>query len=950
MHGRPATQRPPTGGFAQVRRCHNGGVRALGGELPAPLTSFVGRQLDQAEVRAMLGRARLVTLVGPGGSGKSRLALRVARTLEELGTLVRWVELAPIADPDGVLRAVMNAVAARDDGAPTAIESVAAALGAGPAILVLDNCEHQLDPVSTLIRDLLAAGPAITVLATSREPIGLGGEATWDVATMEGPGERPGLTAEDVLATDAGQLFVDRARASNPAFRLVDEEAAAVAHLIERLDGLPLALELAAGRCRALGPSGLADALDDRFALLVGSDRTADERQRTLQASVAWSHDLLSEVEQVLLRRLAVFAGTFTARAAEAVTPGGDLTMGQVLPALIRLVERSLVVRVPGTSVDRYRLLETIRAFALRRLDEAGERAETCARHTRFFTVRAAAIGMGMDVRQREEFLPVVDLELADLDQARQDALDAGDPAVAAEITAALTRYWCLRGHYRAAIEAQNQVLPHVGRLESGPAARLHWSAAHTALCHGDVLTAGSHALSAVHLARQSGDKGTLARALAAHGGSLAAIDPRAAAAVFAEAAEAARAAGDRWSLGVALSEQAMATIHVGLGDRAVEELAEAQEIGTALGDSSMLAWHAIAVGWLANRDGEFVAAERHLREAIALAQEGGDQTPIELATGFLAEALAWSGRCDEAVEILEPFLALLEQQGTAAMLGPIRLELGNVLLLAGRAGEALTMFESGRAHPVVALLAYLQAQADLGIGASLLALDRAADAIAPLQRCTSFEGQASPWVQSMGLVVLGEAQRRAGDGTGIARCQEGLELAVQVGFGAVQVEAVELFAAESARNGIEGAELGARLLGAARQARADRSMVAAVPGLSRGAEAEARATEALGAERFAAALAEGSAMGLGAASRLALTSAGGPRASEAQRPVSGWASLTPAELRVAELAARGLSNPRIAEDLYISRETVKSHLSRIFVKVNLSGRAELAAAWATRD
>jgi predicted ATPase/DNA-binding CsgD family transcriptional regulator len=913
------------------------------------LTSFVGRRLDQAEVRSLLCRARLVTLIGPGGSGKTRLALRVARTFEDTGTPVRWAELAPAADPDGVLRAVMNAVGARDDDGPTAIGSVAAALGSG-AVLVLDNCEHQLDAVSALARELLAA-EGVRILATSREPIGIGGEAVWDVGTLPVPEDRPDITAEDVLATDAGLLFVERARAANRAFRLHDAEAAAVGRLIRRLDGLPLALELAAVRCRALGPSGLADALDDRFSLLVGSDRTADPRHRTLLASVGWSHDLLSEVERTLLRRLAAFAGAFTARAAEAVAPGGDLTMGQVLPALLRLVERSLVVRVPSPGADRYRLLETIRAFALERLDDAGERDETLARHTRFFTMRAAAVAAGMDDRLRNEVLPVVDLELADLDQARVEALAAGEPELAATITADLTRYWCARGHYRAGIEAHAQVLPHAPQLEPLAAARLLWGAAHLHLSNGDVFTAGSHALNAVRFAREAGDPGTLARALAAHGGAIAALDPAAAAVIFQEAADLARAAGDRWALGAALSEQAMSMIHVGRGDRAVEELAEAQEIGTALGDSSMLAFHAVAVGWLANRDGEFVAAERHLREAIALAEEAGDQTPIDLATGFLAEALAWQGRPEDGVALLQASIAHLEHQPGSNLLGVLRLELGNVQLLAGRPAESLALFEAGRAHPVVQLLGYLHTQADLGIGASLLALGRPAEALEPLQRAVDPQQQASPWVRSMGQLLLGDAKRQAGDGRWLPHSRAGLELAVDAGFGAVEVEGIELFAAEAAAAGGERAVIGARLLGAARSARVARGIIPAVPGLSRGAEAEASAVAALGEEAFAEALADGSALGLGAASRLALsTAAGGERSSSAARAVTGWESLTPAELRVAQLAARGLSNPRIAEDLYLSRETVKSHLSRIFVKVGLSGRAELAAAWASRD
>lgn len=927
-------------------------VRAPFGSLPVPLTTFVGRQRDQAEVEDLLGRARLVTLVGPGGAGKTRLAERVARTLADTGTTVRWVELAPVAEADGVVQAIQNAVRAPDGTEPTAADAVVAALGPGPSLLVLDNCEHQLDAIAGVLRDILAAGPSITALATSREPLGIGGEATWDVDTLPVPAGRPGLSAADVLATPAGQLFVDRAKAANAGFRLDDDAADDVARLVRRLDGLPLALELAAVRCRAMGPAALADALDDRFALLVGGDRTAVARQRTLQASVDWSHDLLPEPERVLLRRLGIFAGPFTARAAEAVTATGSLTMGQVLPGLIRLVDKSLVVRVPGPSIDRYRLLETIRAFALDQLDDAGERAEITERHVQFFTARAAAIAVGMDDRQRDAFLPVVDIELADLDQARRDALEAGEVEVAASIATDLTRYWCARGHYRAATEAQAALLPAVPTLEPRPAARLLWGAAHVALSQGDVLTAGGRAIDAVELARRADDLTTLGRALAAHAGALSAIDPSAAAVVFAEAATVARAAGDRWSLGVALVNQAMAIVHVGRGDRAVEQLAEGQEIGLALGDTTLLAWHAVAVGWLANRDGDMAVAEAHLREAIALAEEAGDLTPVDLATGFLAEALAWQGHGDDAIAMLEPVLARLGQQGAVSMAGPLGLEMGNVLLLAGEAQAGLGFFSSSLAHPVVALIAYLRAQGDLGQGACLLALGRAEEALESLERCVGFTGDSSPWVESMGKVLLGEARARCGHERPYDVAVEGLQLAVDVGFALVQIEAVEMFAAVSAGLGEEEAAFGARLLGAARAERAIRGVIPAVVGLSRGAEAEAAAVAALGAERCAEAMALGAATGLRPAARDAIDAFGpgpGAGAGARARPVSGWGSLTPAELRVAELAARGLSNPRISEDLFISRETVKSHLSRIYVKLDVSGRAELAAAWAIR-
>jgi predicted ATPase/DNA-binding SARP family transcriptional activator len=380
------------------------------GDLPIHLTHFVGRARELDDVRRLLGEVRLLTLTGAGGSGKTRLATEAAARWPAAasGARVTWADLTPVAEGAHVPAQIAAALhlPGRADVAP--LEAVRLAIGAGEALLVLDNCEHVIDAAAAAVDALLRACPGLRVLATSREALGVGGETAWHV---------PALAADE-----AAQLFAERARATQPAFVLTPANRPAVDEICRRLDGVPLAIELAAARVRALAPEAIAARLDDAFRLLTAGGRTALPRHRTLRATMEWSHGLLSARERALLRRLAVFAGGFTLASAEAVcaddalwaaglrdapTPGdADATLAaeDVLDGVAALVDKSLVVMgadpLPPaaaaaggrTPEPRYRLLETVRQYGLERLAEAGEREAAEASHTRHFLDLAAAL------------------------------------------------------------------------------------------------------------------------------------------------------------------------------------------------------------------------------------------------------------------------------------------------------------------------------------------------------------------------------------------------------------------------------------------------------------------------------------------------------------------------------------------------------------------------------
>ena len=348
--------------------------------LPVQLTSFVGRDAEMVEVRDMLAKNRLVTLTGAGGVGKTRLAVQVAEAVAgNYGDGAWYVDLAPITDPDLVPITAARALGLPDQPGRSPLNSLLQFVGGRQMLVILDNCEHLLDASATVTAALLGRCPRLTVMATSREPIGVPGEVTWRVPSLS-------------LGDDAVRLFGDRARHARPGFSINDDNAAAVDEICRRLDGMPLAIELAAARVRALSPKEILAGLQDRFRPLTGGSRTAVRRQQTLQASVDWSHALLTKPERILFRRLAVFQGGFDLEACQTVVSGKSLARHQVLDLLALLVDKSLVIAETAGGQTRYRLLETIRQYAQEKLGESADATAARDRHRDHYTAMASAL------------------------------------------------------------------------------------------------------------------------------------------------------------------------------------------------------------------------------------------------------------------------------------------------------------------------------------------------------------------------------------------------------------------------------------------------------------------------------------------------------------------------------------------------------------------------------
>jgi len=533
------------------------GNPALANNLPVQLATFVGRERELSEVRALAGFSRLVTLTGAGGSGKTRLSLQVAADLlDGSGDGVWLVELAAVSDEGAVVPAISEALGVAAGRGRPVLETLVDALAPQDVLIVLDNCEHLIGACAKTADAVLRRCPKVHLMVTSREPLGIGGETIYRVPPLSLPaaGDGDWSAAE---ACDAVTLFVERAKEQGAGFAVDEETGPLVASICRRLDGMPLAIELAAARLRSLSLTGLRDRLDQRFRLLTGGSRTALARQQTLRATVEWSYSLLSGAEQVVLRRLSVFAESFDLDAAEAVCGVGDVEAFDVAGLLGSLVDKSLVVAEPAGAALRYRLLETIRQFAAERLAEAGESEPAAieAAHCGHFLAMAEAAAPHLTGSSQDVWLARLDAEQGNLRRAAEHA--ARDPGATRQVLrfgVALRHYWIARSRDG---EAAGLLLPVLERPEAAAHPELFAAALVTAAFSArdaGLPAAGQLAERAVELARRLGDDRLIIEALSA----LCAYyyfagQPERGFPLGQEAVERARQLGDDFLLGVSL-------------------------------------------------------------------------------------------------------------------------------------------------------------------------------------------------------------------------------------------------------------------------------------------------------------------------------------------------------------------------------------------------------------
>jgi predicted ATPase/class 3 adenylate cyclase len=674
--------------------------------LPASLSSFVGRERETSEVEGLLVVGRLVTLTGAGGCGKTRLALEVAaRKLELFADGVWFVDLAPLSDPQLVGQTVIHALGAREEPGRSVFDTLEGFVAHRELLIVVDNCEHLIQDCAVLVEHLLRAGPGVRILATSRESLGLPGERIWRVPSLSLPDQ--GGSLDVVMASESARLFLERARAVRADLVVSDEDMAVLAEIVSRLDGIPLALELAAARADMLSLTQIATRLDDRFGLLSRGPRTAQPRQQTLAGAIDWSYGLLSDLERAVFRRLSIFAGGFSLEAAEAVTTAPGLDPGDILDLVANLAAKSLVVVTGQGNSQRYRLLETIRAYAADKVSGTSEQAELRDRHLAWFLDLAELAEPQLAGPGRGRLMQALEADQENFRRALDHSVETGAVDHGLRLAAALAPFWTSHGNWKEACGYFEELLqlasddaPHLGKALV--------AAGNMFLLRGDydrseALLEGAHTW-----ARAARDVGILAQSLSGLGyiafrrsrqdeaealwtealdSSRKAGDSRVAATVLRSLAISAGARGDQQRCadlleeGLALASKgrdeqlrrlllsSAAEMNLWMGRYALarDQYAEALQLADEIGDQSGRASLLADLGWIGFLRGEYDEARTCAAEAVSAAAAADNKRVWAGGLRLMGELSACQGAYQEAHQLLDRSLELARQLAAPA-------------------------------------------------------------------------------------------------------------------------------------------------------------------------------------------------------------------------------------------------------------------------------------------
>lgn len=905
------------------------------------LTEFVGRSREIAEVAGMVKGAPVVTVTGPSGIGKTRLALEVARRLHgDYSGGVWFVDLASITDPELVPQAAASAVGLQPEPGRDPLDALCTGLRPRAALLVLDNCEHLVDSCARLAERVVEDCNGISLLATSQQPLGISGERTEPLSplSLRDPGRPPSM--ESASESEAVRLFCTRAMASHRGFRLTDEVLPLVVEICDRLDGIPLAIELAAARIAVLGPAEIAERIGERFRLLTQGRPGAPARHQTLRAALDWSYDLLTADEAAMFRRLSVFVGGAGLAAVEKVCSGEGLAEECTVDLLASLVARSLLVADTSRPRARYHMLETIRAYGRQRLEEAGEWHVVSCRHAAWCAELAQGSWWEM-VGGDQRGLEVLEAEHDNLRAAMEWAV-AADPGISLRLVTALTPFWETRGHFREGRQWLMRALDAVALVaHASPPPALHaralWGLGLLATLQGDVVAARPAVGECLRLARDCGSVREQAQALNLLGFiSIFTQDPVAAKPLLEESVAMAKAAGDRLSTVAALMLLGRAHLFLSEVDqaRAVFEECLASDHEKRSGAVIGLARTALAAG-------EEARARQLFEEVLPRLSDCGDRFETALVRSFLGE-LAWMrGDLTRARTHLEDGLELALAMGAPFPRVRCLYGLARVAQTEGDVDAAARMADGACQVSSTLGLPYALVRGLLvRAGIAMAAGDAEAakkgydDALATARAISDRAGVA----RSMHRLA-GVARARGADDEAMALLYDAVALQAEIGNAGIpgSLEAMAELGCEQGRT-IHAA----RLFGAAEALRQATGAVRRPDEVGAFEADIACLRSVLEPDVLKEAWAQGAALSRDEAVALALR---GRRPRDPDRACRGWASLTPSERRIADLAAQGLSNREIGAKLFISDRTVQSHLIRVFPKMGVRSRRELRDA-----
>jgi predicted ATPase/DNA-binding CsgD family transcriptional regulator len=898
---------------------------------PASLTTFIGRERELDELRTLFRSGkRLVTLVGIGGIGKTRLALELGFRAGDLGWAKMFLaEFAAQTDPGLVDDAVLESVGGGTSRAP--LQATVEYLRDETALLVLDCCEHVLDAARRVAETLLVRCPSVAILVTSRSPLDIAGELVWPVPPLSMQ-NRHDHDDGPAGASDAARLFADRASYAQAQLELSEETARAVETIVRRVDGIPLAIELAAARMRVLSPAEIATGLDDHLRLLRGGHQS-NPRHQTIRASLDWSHGLLTSPERQLFARLSVFSGGFDLEGAMAVCAGDVIAADQILDEIQGLVDKSLLTVERSTRTTRFRMLDFVRQYARERLAAAGDDVPLTDRHRAYFGELAQRAD-----RELWALAPAGRARLDDESPNLRAAIDDGcarAPGEALAMVGALGLYWRVRGRLAEGAAATEQSL-RAAPAEASPARAL--ALAKLSLLSfwlGDFARTQSAATSAAEMGAAIGDTRSQALALGQLGALVILGNPRTGDPMLMRAAELARVAGDDIALCDSLCSLGISCFFQDDPGAMRSPVEEALRRAEAIGFDDVIRWSLWCLAHTAFAAGDLAAARVHGERALSLTT-GQDQLSRYCTVEILCLLDASTGAADAARERAELDLEHTRQEELRLGTGVLTHALGVAALAAGELDRAArwarSLYEENSEvcylgwHAQEILLAVALARGDQV--QAKIHVEKLLAAAEPL-------GNQRAWaVGQLGLariLLLEGDDERAESVT-----HDALKVLMSSGWRPGAVDALDVVAEVAMSTGQH--ERAVRLMAAARKQRAALGL-AAFPTLRKRTEQDlAAAGAALGAEGLERALQDGARLSLPDAVAYAQRGRG-----EHAAATQGWASLSPAERQVVELASQGLSNPDIARDLFMSRNTVKAHLSHAYAKLGVANRVELA-------
>jgi len=908
--------------------------------LPIQRSTFIGRAAEIAELAGLISHERLVTVIGSGGCGKTRLAIQVAAEMVEAFPDGVWfVELAAVTDADGVAAKAAQALAVLQGPGMAPTDAVVAHLRAQEALVIFDNCEHVAEAAAAVADALLSGCGRVRVLATSRQPLAVEGEACWRVPPLSLPPDDAGPAGiEGLSGSEAAQLFVERAGRARPGFEAEERHLQAIAQICRRLDGIPLAIELAAARVRVLTPSQIADGLNQRFALLTGAARTALPRQQTLEASLDWSHALLTEPERLVFRRLGVFPASFDLDAAAAVCTGDPIEPWQVLDLLTLLVDKNLVTVDDGGDVARYRLLETMRLYARQRLDGA-EATATSIHHRDHYLALAETAGPFLESAQAPTWYARLDADYPNLDAALTWSRDRDHGDAIGRMVTALCPIWTMGGTslrlpasagvdwIDTALSTENVLTPRMRGV-------LAFHRSVLAFVSLDLETAARMGQEGLRIAREHNDDLLLGRFLLAVGLSLGlAMESEP---VWDEAIGALRRAGDTYTLAAGLGGAALFYL---LRDPSAARacIDEALTLARTSANINATSGARVALGRLLYLEGRSREAIAELDEAWRVATTRGFAAGIAAAEFFRAPAYAEAGALGQALAAADHLEELGRRTGIRHGESFVAQTRALVAAASGDHTAAGDFAQRALASP-----AQMPVRASALVTAAVVHLaagqhEAARSDVAELIELSRAEGLIFSAAQ--GVALDARLRRLAGDSAAAEQtAHTALAQAVDLPAWSTVVDALETLAGLAA-DGHSWAEAG-RLLGAAAALRDTTGYRLC---LSERDADTAVVHDALGQQRFDAAYGEGRALSIEGAVAYARRGRG-----ERKRPTVGWDSLTPTETQIVDLLRDGLTNADIGERLFVSPRTVQAHLTRIYTKLGVTSRTELAARAAT--